>query len=308
MRDINIVNFSGPEVSFDELSATCNTVPFLAERRLVVIKGLLGMFEPRPGQRPAGRGARQGLGEWEALAEYLPRVPESTELVFADGRLGRSNPLMRVIGPLAQVRTFPLPTGAGLVQWTQARAATRGAEIDPRAARALAENIGPNPRAIDSELEKLSLYRYGSVIREEDVQEMVADVSEANIFAAVDAVIEGRPGEAIGMVRRLMDAGRTLPNLLAMLARQVRLLLLAKDLRAQGVNEPQLGSRLSLSGYPLRKTLEQEKRFTHQQLAEIHGKLVELDLSVKTQPVDERVALETLIADLAGAASGSRPR
>ena len=304
--DVNITTFAGPEVTFGELSATCDTVPFLAERRLVVVTGLLGMFEPQPGRRPVGGGSRRSLGEWEALAAYLPNIPDSTELVFVDGQLSRSNPLLAAIGPLAKVQTFPLPTGPGLVRWIQDRAAVHDAMIDSAAARALAENVGPNTWAIDSELQKLSLYRYGESIRREDVDEMVADVREASIFAAVDAVIEGRPGQAIRLVGRLMDSGRTLPSLLAMLARQVRLLLLAKDLRAQGVAEPQMGGRLSLSGYPLRKTLDQEKRFTHEQLAHIHESLVQLDLSAKTLPIDERVALETLIAELAGPVSAPR--
>ncbi len=306
LRDLNVTILAGPEASFDGLSAACATAPFMAERRLVLVKGLLGMFEPQPGRRQPRRSSRQRLGEWEALADYLPGIPDTTELVFMDGLLNRSNPLLALITPLAKLKTFPLPTGPGLARWTQDRADGRGARIDPAAARALADNIGPNPRAIDNELEKLSLFRYGTTIRKEDVAEMVADVSEANIFAAVDAVIEGRPGEAIRMVRRLMDSGRTLPSLLAMLARQVRLLLLAKDLRAQGVPGPQMGSRLSLSGYPLRKTLEQEKRFTHERLVDIHGELVNLDLSSKTLPIDERVAFETLIAGMAGSARTSR--
>ena len=304
--DVNITTFAGPEVTFGELAATCDTVPFLAERRLVLVTGLLGMFELQPRRRSAGGGSRRSLGEWEALTAYLPNVPDTTELVFVDGQLSRSNPLMAAIGPLAKVQTFPLPTGVGLVRWIQDRAAVHDALIDSPAARALAENVGPNTWAIDSELQKLSLFRYGESIRKQDVDEMVADVREASIFAAVDAVIEGRPGQAIRLVGRLMDSGRTLPSLLAMLARQVRLLLLAKDLRAQGVAEPQMGGRLSLSGYPLRKTLDQEKRFTHEQLAYIHESLVQLDLSAKTLPIDERVALETLIAELAGPVSAPR--
>ena len=304
--DVNITTFAGSDLTFGELSATCDTVPFLAERRLVLVRGLLGMFEPQPGRRSTGGGSGRSLGQWESLAEYLPNIPESTELVFVDGQLTRSNPLLAAIGPLAEVQTFPLPTGAGLVRWVQDRAAVHNAAIDPAAARALADNLGPNPWAIDNELQKLSLFRYGEPIRRQDVDEMVADVREASIFAAVDAVIEGRPGQAIRLVRRLMDSGRTLSSLLAMLARQVRLLLLAKDLRAQGVADPQMGGRLSLSGYPLRKTLDQEKRFTHEQLAHIHESLVQLDLSSKTLPIDERVALETLIAELAGPVSSSR--
>ena len=52
---------------------------------------------------------------------------------------------------------------------------------------------------------------------------------------------------------------------------------------------------------PLKKTLEQERRFTHQQLAAIHRKLLEADLSIKTGEADEQLALEMLVAELASA-------
>ena len=76
--DVNIVAFSGPEVTFGELSATCDTVPFLAERRLVLVRGLLGMFEPQAGRRrPAGRapvGASVSGRPWSRICRIYPTV------------------------------------------------------------------------------------------------------------------------------------------------------------------------------------------------------------------------------------------
>jgi DNA polymerase III delta subunit len=78
----------------------------------------------------------------------------------------------------------------------------------------------------------------------------------------------------------------------------VRLLLLAKDLGSQRVPASELGRRLGLSGYPLRKTIEQERRFTVERLAEMHRRLLEADRSVKRGEADEALLLEMLIADL----------
>ena len=86
-----------------------------------------------------------------------------------------------------------------------------------------------------------------------------------------------------------------------MIARQVRLLLLAKELKAQQVRPDEIGKRLSLSGYPLRKTLEQEARFTHERLANIHHRLLEADLSLKSTSTDEQLVLDLFIAEVATA-------
>ncbi|GAI26699.1 unnamed protein product, partial [marine sediment metagenome] len=43
----NTITFDGQQITLDQLRTTCETVPFLAERRLVIVEGLLGRFEPK---------------------------------------------------------------------------------------------------------------------------------------------------------------------------------------------------------------------------------------------------------------------
>ena len=71
LRDVNITSFDGREVAFAEFCATCSTVPFLAEKRLVVVRGLLSRFERRPGTDTGARD-RQGAAEWEGWASTCP--------------------------------------------------------------------------------------------------------------------------------------------------------------------------------------------------------------------------------------------
>ena len=306
LLDVNITVLDGPSVSFDEVVATSSTVPFLADKRMVIVQGLLSQFEVRAPSRQRGRSAtvsKRSLGQWEKLPEHLAQLPGTTELVFVDGRLIESNSLFGMIRPLAQVRRYPLPTGSKLREWIRQRAADQGADIEPAAIDALIDSVGGNMRVLDLELQKLSVYRGAQSIRREHVLELVAYARETNIFAAVDAVVEARPGAAIQLIQQLLASGGSATYIITMIARQVRLLLLAKDLKAQGVSPAQMGPRLSLSGYPLRKTLEQEGRFTLEQLAGIHRELLEADLNVKTGGADDQVTLEVLVAELA-----SRPR
>ena len=87
-----------------------------------------------------------------------------------------------------------------------------------------------------------------------------------------------------------------------MMARQLRLILLTKELKRQGLRADEIGRRLSLSGYPLEKTLEQEPKFTFPRLTAIHQRLLEADLSLKTRPLDEELTLDMLVAELASRA------
>ena len=100
------------------------------------------------------------------------------------------------------------------------------------------------------------------------------------------------------MVHGLLQGGAPPTYLLVMLARQVRLLILAKEMKANGVPGNELGSRLGLSGYPLRKTLDQERAFTSERLVETHRKLLEADLSMKSTGSDDGLIVDMLVAQL----------
>ena len=296
LRDVNVSVLDGAVVSLEELAATSGAAPFLADRRLVIVRGLLGRYEP---QRQARRSERRSLGEWEGLPDVLGGIPDTTNLVFAEGALNSRNPLLALVRPLAETLTFPVPRHRELPRWIADRARLRGIEIEPRAADALAAAIGGNLRIVDSELEKLSIYRGDERIRYEDVRRMVAYVREANIFAAVDAVLERRPDHAVRHIHRLLDEGREPSYIITMIARQVRLILLARDVREQGVPRAEIGGRLSLSGFPLQKTLQQEERISSERLAAIHRRLLQADADLKTSAADDILVLDMLVAELA---------
>ena len=297
LRDVNITAFSGPEVSFDLLTSTCETVPFLSEGRMVIVDGLLSMFER------GRRSTQRALGEWEALPERVAALPPTTELVFVDGRLATNNPLFSRLRRLAEVRTFPQPRWNELREWVRRRAAVREVDIEPRAVQALADAVGPNLRVVDQELQKLALYCWARTVGYEDVREVVSYAREASIFPTVDAIVEGRPGVGIRMVHRLLESGEASAYLIVMMARQVRLLLLAKALRGQGASPARIGENFSLSAYQLTKTLDQEPRLTERQLISMHRKLLEADRVMKTTPADEGLVLDMLIADLSSVPS-----
>ena len=130
---------------------------------------------------------------------------------------------------------------------------------------------------------------------------MVSYARDASIFAAVDAILERRPGPSLRAIHQLLQGGAAPAYLLFMLARQVRLLILAKELKAEGVAGNEMGGRLGISGYPLRKTLNQEASFTAERLAEIHRQILEADLSLKSTGSDDGMIIDLLVARLAAA-------
>ena len=289
-----------------ELIRICSTIPFMDPRRLVVVEGLLATTERRAGGRGRTRGRRgeasltPTLGGWEALAEALPGLPETTLLVFVDGPLQESNPLLQVLRPLAQVQALAAPTGEALARWIKTTAQQKGAGISPAAIACLADLVGNDLWTLDREVEKLSLYAAGRAIDESNVRELVSQVREANIFSAVDAILEGRPGVALRLLHQLRQDGRELSYIVSMIERQLRLLALARDLTERGVPQSELGRRLGLpSQFVLRKTLEQSRKHSWGAISWRYQRLLEADLAVKRGLMEPDMALELLVGEMA---------
>ncbi len=301
LRDVNSTTLAADDLGPNAVMSAAFTVPFLAERRVVVVKGLLSKFDRGARGRSAARGRGSGqsdIAPWSSMVEQLPSMPPTTHLAFVDGGVGRNNPLLRKLAPMSEVHEFPLPRDRGMAGWIAQRATELNVDIEPAACAVLADAVGRQPRLIDSELRKLSLYASGRRAVVDDVREMVAYVREANIFQAVDAVIDGRTGVALRLVRRIMDDGNPAAYLMTMIARQVRLLLMAKDMEVRRLPRDEIGRRLRLSGWVLNKTLQQASRLSLSHLAEVHARLIETDLTLKTKPIEEQLAIELLIAEL----------
>lgn len=301
LRDINCSVLRAEDLSPNDVIAAAFTVPFMAERRVVVVKGLMSRFERGGRRRNSGDSngsGRNPLGEWSDLIEQLPSMPPTTHLAFVDGPVARNNPLLRRLTPISESREFPLPRERDMPSWIAARATSLGIQIQPSACAVLADAVGRRPRLIDSELRKLAIFAEGRQVAVEDVREMVAYVREANIFQAVDAIVDRRTGPALQLVRRIVEDGSPVAYLMTMIARQVRLLLVAKDMQTQGLSRGDINQRLRLPGWVLDRTLTQAGRMSQAYLEYIHDQLVETDLKLKTTPIDEQLAVELLIAQL----------
>ena len=136
----------------------------------------------------------------------------------------------------------------------------KGSGISPAAIRTITDLVGNDLWTLDRELEKLSLYAAGRNIEESDIQEMVAQVREASIFNAVDAIIDGRPEVALRLLQRLRQDGAALPYIISMVERQLRLVCLARYWTDQRVSSQDLPGKLGVPPFVARKTAEQARR------------------------------------------------
>ena len=305
----NTNEFDGKQVAPGQLLDACKAMPFLGTHRLVIVDGLLSRFEKGSKTSKGSDGGeeeqekvmpkRGWRAEWGELKQMLPEVPPTTVLVFVDGEIKKDNLLLKQLASAAQVRQFSELKGAALSEWIRNRVKGGGGSISPDAAKMLALFVGDNLAVLASEIDKLILYAAGRRIEDKDVKEVVSYAREANVFAMVDALIEGRSAAAAPILQQLLDEGAAAPYLLYMITRQVRLLVQIKELSNQKRNRNEIRERLAIaSDFVLNKALEQSRNYSMERLEQIYRKLLETDIAIKQGTWKGELALDLLVAEL----------
>jgi len=168
----NTTVLDGEQVSSAQLNTVCETVPFLSEKRLVIVNGLLERFEAKGKSRgnKKKKPAVERENELDTLAKNLANLPDSTEVVLVDEKITTNNPLLKELSAAAQIKHFPLLKGRELRPWIQQRVSAEGGTISPQAVDLLAALIGNNLWIMSSEINKLVLLNGSRRIEETGVR------------------------------------------------------------------------------------------------------------------------------------------
>jgi DNA polymerase III subunit delta len=301
MLATNTNTLDGKTVTADEFRAVCESAPFLSEKRLVIVHGLLDRF----GIKAQSRGVKipkkteNQPAVYEAFGNCIFKLPPSTILVLIEEEIKDSNPLLKMISPKAKIKNFPLLRASELRQWVTNHIVSEGSKISAPALNLLVRLIDSNLWVMSSELNKLATYAYGRQIEEKDVKSLVSYTQQSSVFNLVDAIMEFKANEAESILQQLMDKGATATYLLAMLYRQMRLIVRARDLKRQGLREQDMRQKLGVSSeYIVKKTLEQAARYSMPRIKQVYQQLLETDIAIKTGKYTEQLALDILIAEL----------
>lgn len=289
LRDHNVVRLDNTSTSPDTLATHTTAMPFLSERRLTILTDFLSKFKGKRDVSSKG---------WSGIRQLLESMPESNDLVFREtGEVAKNNPLFSEITDIVSVRQFPLPRGGALNKWIHDRVKDKGGDIENTAISKLAHDIGSDTWALHLEIEKLTLFAMGRKININDIESLTIDSHQDSIFMAVDMVINGN-SNAMMSIKSILQGSESPGYILAMMHRQVRLLIVAKMSEGNNVGRDDLSKQLNLRGYALQKLLEQVNLYTLERLISIHTLLAKTDEKIKSGKLADVIALEMLVAEL----------
>ncbi|SHF48992.1 DNA polymerase III subunit delta [Desulforamulus putei] len=298
--DFNLDVVDGEETDLAAVVSLAENLPFLAERRLVIVKNTPWF---------SGKGKAKGDGEQASedgktsgkeaiLLNYLSNPSPTTCLIFMTGEpVDRRKKLYKAVGSAGQAIEFKALKQAEMVSWVTQKIKAAGKKIDPAAARALVEANGKlGLLNLSNEVEKLLTYLgEGSEITLRDVRQVGVMNVEQNIFTVVDEAVAGHTSHALAGIRELLALKEQPPKILAMLARQIRIAIQVEALVREGCPEREVAGKLGLQDFVVRKALHQARKSGSRKLEWALEQIAVIDADIKKGRQDFLPAIESTL-------------
>ena len=290
---LNMAILEGGKTDAAEMRGAISSAPFLAKKRLVILKNAID----------AAKKADDAV-----LASALENVPEETILTVFEEAAGEDldgkEAFARLRGGKFYPEFTPL-TPANLAGWIAQETKARGAEFEKEALRLYSNACGNDLWKVSTELDQLAAYAksQSGQITLEIVRSLANIRTEENLFDFLDAVGAKRLDRAAQLLERLLEQGESEVAILSRLQAHMRSLLVCADLsETGGVTKDKLSRTLGLHPFVAGKVLSQTRYFTRAELANLYDWLIEADRKLKTGGWPKpRMAIDVFLIKLAAA-------
>ncbi len=274
--EMNCTVFSGKNPELREVKDLAETMPFFAERRLIILEDT-GLFS----------------GSHEDWAAFAAAVPDSCVLLFDEETVDKRGKLYKAVLKAGIPCDCQPLEEKPLQAWAVRYLGKAGKRITGSGCARLLEYAGPDLDNLASEMEKLiAAVGEGTDITEDTVKDVCIRSLESSVFALTDAVAAGEEARAMAVYTDMLARRESGMRLLALIERQFRQLLAAKEC---GGGRNAIMDALHVSYGAAGRLSRQAERFSGEKLQKLLAYCAEQEAAFKSGRLSEQLALEMVI-------------
>lgn len=271
--------YEGKDVPVGEIIDLAETLPFLAERRVIFITDS-GLFK----------------SGGEKMAEYLTAPNETTFFVFTESEVDKRSKLYKTVQSKGYAAEFAAQDENTLKRWIAGSLARDGKKITENTVQLIISKTGTDMDNIQMELEKLVCFCMDKeVITSEDVEAICTARISNHIFDMINAVADKRQKDALELYYDLLALKEPPMRILFLIARQCNMLLQTKELKSGGHDNRAIGTKIGVPPFAVQKYINQAAKFKTSALRNAVQKCVEAEEAVKTGRMNDMMSVEILI-------------
>lgn len=291
---MNVSYYEGKGIDTRQIIELAETIPFLSERRIMVIENS-GFFK----------------GQCPLIPEYLAELPDYLCLVFVEAEVDKRSKMYKAVQKAGRVTEFSTQDDKTLMRWVLGTLNREGKKITQKDMERLMVKTGSDMGNIEKEVEKLLCYTMDKeVITAEDIDQICITQTTNKIFDMVRAVTEKKQERALSLYYDLLALREPPMRILFLLARQFNLLLQVKELVNGGHDQNSIAKKTGLQSFVVRNYLTYARQYQIQQLKDAVEAFTAAEEDVKSGRLGDVLSVELLLIQFSTAAneSGVNPR
>lgn len=276
---MNLARYQGKGVEIKEIIDLAETLPFFAERRLIVLEDT-GFFK--------SSGAE--------LADYIGEMPAATYMIFVESEVDKRSRLYKAVKAKGHITELAVQDEGTLLKWVSGLVRKENRQMKQSDIVYFLNRVGTDMENIIQELEKLFSYTMGrEVITTEDIDAVCVTQITGHIFEMVNAVADRNQRRALDLYYELLALKEPAMRILYLMIREYRILFQVRALVKQGYGRKEIASRAGLHPFVAGKYMEQSKKFRSRELRAVMEEGAEIEERVKTGRLKDTLAVELFI-------------
>lgn len=276
---MNLAKYEGKDVSVEEVISFADTMPFFADRRVVLVADS-GFFK----------------SSQEVLAEYITRIPETTCMVFVESEVDKRSKTYKAVTKAGCAVDFSMPDERMLTSWMMGRVKTAGKTMTREAWEEFFNRSNDSMDHMDMEMEKLLSYVYEKDnIALEDVEAICTKQVQTKVFEMISFLASKNLTKVLELYHDMLAAKEPPIRILALIIRQFDQMYVMKDMASQGMNAQTIANKMGIRDFIVRKNLGLARNFTMEQIRALLEDAADLDERAKTGRINDQLAVEMLM-------------
>ena len=277
--NMNYAYYEGKGINVNEVIDLAETLPFFAERRLIVLEDT-GFFKNASAE----------------FADYIKDMPETTSIIFVETEVDKRGKLYKAVQAKGRAVELGRQDENTLIRWVASNVKQEQKQISENTVRYFLAKVGTDMENIQRELEKLFCYTLDKdCIATEDVEEICTTQITNQIFDMVNAVADKKQRKALEFYNDLLALKEPPMRILALLTRQFKLLLEVKTMDKLGYGRKEIAEKAGINPFVVGKYQAQAKAFSEKELRQIMEDSVETDEAIKTGRLADTLGVELFI-------------
>lgn len=280
--------FTDKKLDIQTVMDSAETMPFFADKRVVVLKNC-DVF------------AKARAGFSKELAEFLPKISETTHMIIVEQEVDKRIKLYKELQKLGMIAQFPYLSESELVQFVARGLSKYQLKISQNDGHFMIHQVGGELTLLENEIEKLANYAFGQeIVSRKDIEAVCQKSVESRIFDLVDCMGTNKREMAMKLYHDLLVNKEPAARILFMLTRQFRLNYYAKVYDMDRYGQSEIAKLLKVQPFIIRKCLEQGRGFTVKRLEEALGDALATEINIRTGVYTPEFAVEQLIIRYSG--------